>query len=130
MLHFRQMDRTFSGVHLLLGPALDPVGPDLPGAVLIAQHHVLPDLLVVDEGELRRHEAVVLGRQRHGDCGRDDDVGAAGQELSIQVIQVVLEAGLHHGLVGLLGQDDCVFVVAIELYLVNFLDLIRRFQLV
>lgn len=52
-----------------------------------------------------RDKHVVLWGHCNGKCRRDDDVGAARDELCTLMIQVVFKAYLHDCLIGLMSQN-------------------------
>lgn len=68
LIYFRHpVDRALSFVHLVSDLlVLDRIRDDLDCTVLLAPHHVLPNLVVFDLCEVRGPEAVVFGRERDG----------------------------------------------------------------
>lgn len=93
-------------------------------------HNVVPDLALVDIRELNGHELVIEGGERDAEGGGDDDVGPASDKFRVQVVQVVLEARLHDCLEGLLGEDEGVLVVTVELDLIDLLHFVESLHLV
>ena len=101
----------------------------MQGTVLLTLHNIFPEFVAGDQGEVLGHESIIDRCQCDGERGGDDDVGAAGDEPRRQVVQVVTEAGLHDGLERLLGQHDCIFIIAVPLDLLDLLHLIVSLEL-
>ena len=60
--------------------------------------------------------------ERDTECGGDNDVGAASQELSIQMVQVRTEGDLRYGVVGLATKDERTFLIIIKVEILLLLN--------
>jgi len=90
-------------------------------------HNVVPNFILANTCEVNRHELVIHRCQCDTQRGRDNNVRASGDEFSVQMIQVVFEASLHHCLKRLLSEDQGVFIVTIKLHLIHLFDFVQSF---
>ena len=97
---------------------------------LLAQVNPLPNLLLVHAVRILRYEFVILRRQSDAHCRWHDDVRTPRDELCGQVVQHMVVANIHNSVVGLNGKNQVVFVVWVELYLLDFLKIVTGLQLI
>lgn len=86
---------------------------DEEGSILVSQHTILPDRLRINFSEVSWLKAIILGRQRDTYGRRDKNVGPTSEELGVQMVEVVLEPGLHDCFVRLLSQDKGILIITI-----------------
>ena len=103
---------------------------DEEGSILVSQHTILPDRLRINFSEVSGLEAIVLGCQSDANGRRDKDVGPTSEELGVQMVEVVLEPGLHDCFVRLLSQDKGILIITIPVSFVFLRVLVDCFELV
>lgn len=100
------------------------------GSIQLPQPDILFYLWLLNESKLAGYEAIVLWIKGDAQCGRDYDIGAACDILGAQMVQVVLETVLLHGLKRLFQEYESVLIILIKLKFVHLLYFLNSFELV